>query len=153
MDLEQAQSPLIQILLLLLFALPVIFFLIVQQNTLKAVSPENRKMRPAQVWLQLIPFFGIVWQFIVVVRISDSIRNELLSRAREDSVLGVSEEQLNSTVSRRPTHDIGISFCALFICSLVPFIGAIAAMGGLVCWIIYWGQLARYKAIMERKYI
>jgi len=52
----------------------VMYFLITQQNTLKAIQQQNRLMRPGEVWLQLIPLFGIVWQFIVVTRISDSIR-------------------------------------------------------------------------------
>jgi hypothetical protein len=65
-----------QLLFLLLFYLPLVFFLFTLQNTLKIISSENRKMPPANVWLIIIPLFGILWQFIVVSRIADSIKNE-----------------------------------------------------------------------------
>ena len=61
----------------LLCIVPFILFLLHQQNTLKNVQAHNRTMAPGQVWLQLIPLFGMVWQFIVVTRISESIKREL----------------------------------------------------------------------------
>jgi hypothetical protein len=54
----------------------VILFLINIQNLLKAVNPVNRKMSPGQVWLMLIPLFNIVWQFILVQRVAESIEAE-----------------------------------------------------------------------------
>ena len=48
----------LQIILLLVFVVIAVLFLLTQQNTLKAVKPENRLMQPGLVWLQLIPLLG-----------------------------------------------------------------------------------------------
>jgi len=59
----------IMMILLVVFGiilLPTIFYLITLQNTLHQVKFENRKMQPGQVWLCLIPLFGVIWQFFVV---------------------------------------------------------------------------------------
>jgi hypothetical protein len=130
--------------------IPMIFFLITQQNTLKNIRIQNRTMSPGEVWLQLIPFFGLVWQFIVVGRISDSIRREMASENT------LSFEQTNRNYSNsygtiRPTYDIGITYCVLFCCSIIPIIGGLAYLAGLICWIIYWVRLSEYKNKLEVK--
>ena len=121
-----------------------IFFLIAQQNTLKAIKPQNRRMQPGEVWLQLIPIFNLVWQFIVVGKISDSIRNEINDR-NQNSFLGVADPVFSNDVNRRPTYDIGLTFCILSLCGCIPLLGGIASLAGLVCWIIYWTQIVTYK--------
>lgn len=52
---EPLHAGYIQILLLIVFIIPVIFFVLTQQRTLELIRPENRLMRPGQVWLQFIP--------------------------------------------------------------------------------------------------
>ena len=131
--------------ILALALIPMIFFLLTQQNTLKSIQPANRLMEPGLVWLQLIPLFGLVWQFIVVSRISDSIRNEFNSWQTDDSILGYSDSESMRLAYRRPTYDIGLAYCILFCCSIVPMLGSLAAIAGFVCWIIYWVKLAEYK--------
>ena len=132
-----------------LFLIPTIFFLITQQKTLKSIQPGNRLMDPGMVWLQLIPLFGIVWQFIVVSRISDSLKNEFNSWANDNSILG-DTESLNLT-NRRPTYDIGLAYCILFCCSIIPFLGFFASLAGLVCWILYWVKLSEFKNKITRR--
>ncbi len=127
-----------------------ILFLLNQQNTLKAIQPESRLIRPGEVWLQLIPFFGLVWQFIVVTRISDSIKREFESW-QNDSILGLPDAEAAQLLSVRPTYDIGIAYCILICCSIVPILGSFAAIAGIVCWIIYWVKLAEYKGMIERR--
>jgi len=77
MNLGWTEILLMLIVAFVLFLVPMIFFLLAQQNILRAVSAHNRKMQPGEVWLQLIPLFGLVWKFIVVTRISQSIRSEI----------------------------------------------------------------------------
>ena len=129
-----------------------VLFLLNQQNTLKAIQPENRLIRPGEVWLQLIPFFSIVWQFIVVTRISDSIKREFESW-QNDSILGLPDAEAAQLLNIRPTYDIGIAYCILICCSIIPFLGTFAAIAGIVCWIIYWIKLAEYKRMIERRTI
>ena len=137
-----------QILLLVFFLIPFILFILTQQKTLELVRHENRRMNPGSVWFQLIPYFGLVWQFIVVTKISDSIRNELNSPI-DDSIF--SDTQLPS--GHRPTHSAGISFAALFCISvfLPAMIKGIVALAGLVTWVYYWIQLNRYKKILKER--
>jgi hypothetical protein len=137
------------ILIVCLFLIPTIFFLITQQKTLKSIQPNNRLMEPGMVWLQLIPLFGIVWQFIVVSRISDSLKNEFNSWANDNSILG-DTESLNLT-NGRPTYDIGLAYCILFCCSIIPFLGFFASIAGLVCWILYWVKLSEFKNKITRR--
>ena len=66
----------IALALIALTLIPKIFYLITLQSTLKAISEENRKMPPNNVWLQLIPLFGIVWHFIIIKNMADSISAE-----------------------------------------------------------------------------
>lgn len=112
--------------------IPMIFFLLTLQNTLNAVSFENRKMEPGLVWLSLIPLFGMVWQFIVVDRMAGSLQAEFAKR-------GVATEEA------RPGNSIGLAYCILFCCSLIPFLGYITSIAGLICWIIYWIRINDYK--------
>jgi len=126
----------------------VMYFLITQQNTLKAIQQQNRLMRPGEVWLQLIPLFGIVWQFIVVTRISDSIRREFVSR-QNDSILGYADAQAVAISSERPTYSIGIAMCTLRCCIIVPILGSLALIAALVCLVVYWKKLSDYKRLIE----
>ncbi|MCW3071580.1 MAG: hypothetical protein JWO44_1470 [Bacteroidetes bacterium] len=122
---------------ILIGLIPMIFYLLTLQNTLNEVSPHNRQMPPGQVWLMLIPFFGMVWQFIVVNRIADSLRAECTERN-----IPMEEE--------RPGASIGLAYCILFCCGIIPILGSLASIAGLVCWIIYWIRIAGYKTKLEQ---
>jgi hypothetical protein len=128
----------------LVFFVIYILFLITQQNVLKAIQPHNRKMSPGEVWLQLIPIFNFIWVFIVVTRISDSIKQEFLDR-QENSFLGLPNPEIVEELNKRPAYDIGIAYAVLSVCSIIPLLGGLASLACLVCWIIYWVKLAEYK--------
>ena len=135
-NLSPGSTSLILFFVVILLIIPFIFYLITLQNTLKVISPENRRMTPSQVWLLLIPLFGIVWHFIMVSRISDSIKSESLLR---------NIELKNS----RPCYTIGLTMCILNCISIFPkvagILSSVATIGFLFCWIIYWYQIASYK--------
>lgn len=57
-----------------------IVLLMALSNCLAAVSRRNRQMQPGQVWLNLIPCFGLVWLILTVIRVSDSLRDEYHDR-------------------------------------------------------------------------
>src|SRR6185503_3552948 len=132
------------------FLVAYIFFLVAQQNTLRSIKPHNQKMPPEQVWLQLIPVFNLVWQFIVVNRIADSIRAEIDDRI-STTFLGTAEPVFVNDKIRRPTYNIGLATCILSLFAIIPFIGSLVAitsyipMAFLVCWIVYWTQIVQYK--------
>lgn len=120
-------------LLLLLFLTPMIFYMLTLQNTLKQVSVENRKMPPEQIWLLLIPLFGTIWHFIVVNRIADSLKYEFIKRN-----LPTDED--------RPGATLGIAFCILNCCCIIPILNYFAGLASLICWIIYWSKINGYKS-------
>gem|GEM_PF-5306890 len=48
-------------------------------------------------------------------------------------------------LGRRPMHDIGLAYCILCACSIIPTLGMFSAVAALICWIIYRVKLAEYK--------
>ncbi len=123
------------LILVLLFIIPVIFYLITLQKTLEAIIPENRKMPPGQVWLLLIPLFNYIWQFFTVSNIADSIKaecNRLNIPCNED----------------RPTYNIGLAKNILALCGIIPVVGLLFTLGFIVCWIIYWVKVNEYKNLI-----
>lgn len=116
----------------LLGLIPMIFYLITLSKTLTEVSEMNRKMPPGQVWLVLIPLFGMVWQFIMVNRIADSLKAEFESRNIQ-------------VTEARPGAQLGVAYCTLMVCGIIPILGGLATLAGFVCWIIYWVKINGYK--------
>lgn len=118
--------------IVILILVPYVLFLLTLQKTLQIISPENRKM-PGNVWLMFIPLFNIVWPFIMVSRIADSIGDECL--------------RLNIPVrAQRPTYNIGLTYSILSITSgFIPLIGALAA---ITTWVMYWTKVNEYKKIV-----
>jgi hypothetical protein len=139
----------ILLIALLIGLIPLIFFLITQQNTLKLIQPQNRMMQPGEVWLQLIPLFNLVWHFVVVTKISESIRRELASENTFSFEQQSNPYANNSYGQTKPTYGIGIAYCILYCCSIL--IGALTGIACLICWIIYWVQLADYKNKIQAK--
>lgn len=148
----------LQLILFGVFLILAILFLLTEQNTLRTIRTENRQMTPGQVWLQLIPLFGQVWQFVVVSRIAGSIRNEIASWDN-DSILGT-EAAAIAQGNNRPTMGIGITYCILNCSTILlseitrgsaPTIVGLISLASIVCWVWYWVHLARYKRGLRQK--
>jgi hypothetical protein len=127
----------IAFIFLLLFLIPFILYLVMLQRTMQMVSPDLRKMTPGQVWLIFIPVFGIVWNFLMVGYIADSVSAELQRRN-----LPQTEE--------RAGYGPGLTMCILNVCGIIPFIGSFIALVGLVFWIVYWVKMSGYKRQLEQ---
>lgn len=126
----------LQIVFVLLFIVPLIFFIVCLQNTLQSVSPENRKMPPGNVWLMFIPLFGIIWQFIVVRKIADSIKEEC--------------KKLNISITEsRPGYTLGIIYCISYLIFFIPAFKLLGALATVISCVIYWIKINRYKKLIE----
>ncbi len=116
------------VLLLGLFILPWFFFLLNLHNLLGKVSPVNRAMPAAHVWLNFIPVFNLAWFLYTVVKVRDSVRNEYRAR-------GWPEEG-------DPGYNLGLATGVLaivtFVMGWVPVLGWAFGIAQLVCWILYW---------------
>jgi hypothetical protein len=113
------------------FLLPTIFYLLTLQKALYKCSPENRTIPPGQVWLYLIPLFSLVWHFILIKHVADSLGKEFQKR-------GV-------VVEPRPGYELGFAMCVLNVTGLVPLLGAVTAIAGFVCWIVYWVKIHQFS--------
>jgi hypothetical protein len=123
-----------------------------------AIRKENRLIQPGLIWAQIIPGIGQIWQFFVVTYIADSIRKEFASR-QDDSVLGVPDPAAVEEWGKRPTFAIGIAYSTLTALTVLINIfsssneilamGGLFSLAGIVCWIIYWVQLGRYKRKLQ----
>ncbi|MBN9117666.1 MAG: hypothetical protein J0I06_00595 [Planctomycetes bacterium] len=109
-----------------------IFFLLTLSKALTRCSPRSRTMEPGQVWLNLIPLFNLVWQFITVNRIAESLENEYYDRG-----WGRGGEDYGRSV--------GTTYCVMNLLSWVPYCGGLFGLVGLVCFILYWVKIAGYS--------
>jgi hypothetical protein len=116
---------------LLILLLPTIFYCLTLQNTLKAIRRENRLMPAGQVWLLLVPFFNLIWNFIVVGKMADSIDKEFKAR--------------NIEAQPRPGYSIGLAYSVCCACTLIPLLGWLAQLASLVCWVIFWIKMNACK--------
>lgn len=105
-------------------------------RALRRVSPENRRMEPAQVWLNLIPIFNLIWGAVTVERIAESLRNEFRERGMHRPGTGYGRGVgLTMMVFLVPC----VWFYPAFLCFPVAF--------GF--WIAYWIQVSGYTAQLK----
>ena len=137
MRLGPAEIIVILVTLGLLF-LPTFFFIRSLQALIAEVSVENRRIEPKQFWYLFIPLFNLVWQFIVVNRIADSLKSEFAKREIE-----VDEE--------KPGQTMGLAFAVLMCCGAIPNIGAIACLIGGIFFIMYWVKINNFRSLLQQK--
>jgi hypothetical protein len=138
-----------EMFMILLVSLPVIFFLLTLQKALNRCSIESRTMTPGSVWLLLIPVFNLIWQYIVVARISRSLHNEFTKR--------------NISENPKPGKSLGIAYCTLGLFSILLLFGvgegklfasalfALLFIAASVCWISYWVLISGYSSKLARQ--
>lgn len=131
--LDEATTVIMLVVYAIMFVVAIaiaILYMMALSRALQQCAPRNRTMEPGQVWLNFIPCFGIVWIFITVNRIAESLDNEFRDRGmRRDGDFG---------------KNMGITYNVLNLVSVIPIIGYLTSIGALVCWIIYWVKIAGY---------
>lgn len=121
-----------------------IFFLLTMQKALNRCSPENRTLEPGMVWLALIPLFGMVWSFFIVLRTSESLGAEL----RHRSIPGMESS---------PGRGVGLASCILSawvsLVGWIPYLGlflsSLPALAGAVCWVVYWVKVSKTIRVLD----
>lgn len=120
-----------------------VIFLINMMNLLKKVAASRRTLEPGLVWLQIIPIFAYIWNFVMVTRIADSVGAEIQARGMYGD--------------DKPGFGVGLG---MSICAVVGALGSFGnAMGllsisllawvaYLLLWIIYWVQMSQYSSRM-----
>lgn len=114
-----------------------IFYILTLQRALNKCSPLSRTFQPGTMWLLLIPFFNLIWNFIVVLGVSASLGNEF--RARNASY-----------VDAEPGKSIGIAMSVCGACSIVPILGILAGLPYLILWIVYWVKIKDFSELLDQ---
>ncbi|MGH8372186.1 MAG: hypothetical protein ACRETO_05590 [Gammaproteobacteria bacterium] len=107
-----------------------ILYLITLFNVLNAVAPANRKLEPGLVFLLLIPLFNLVWNFIVIGKLRDSLQAEYTARDLQGDGFG---------------YGVGLAMCILVACGIIPILNLLTGIPALICWIIFWVKMAGYR--------
>ncbi len=118
---------------------PAIFFLLTLSSTLSKCAPGFRTMEPGMVWLLLVPFFSLIWNFFVVMAVAKSLANEYARRGIP------SPEPL-------PGQRIGIAMCVCVCCCIVPLLGFLVGLASLLLWIMYWVKIAEFSRLLDLPY-
>jgi hypothetical protein len=121
------------------------FFLRNLRDLLNQVSYDNRKMEPGNVWLNFIPVFNLVWVFVTVLRVRDSVRAEYGSRRLSSGGdfgfgVGIAYATLlvfGAVFSAIPTDEHSFT--------PVDGISSGITIALLVCFIVYWVKCSRLK--------
>jgi hypothetical protein len=122
-------------ILFVIVLLPTIFFLYTLQKALARCEPGSRTMTPGQVWISLVPLVNLVWPFLVVNAVSESLHREFTRR-------GMAEDP-------EPGRKLGLAFATLALLSAVPLLNLLTGIPMIVCWILYWVKIAGYSAKLE----
>lgn len=108
-----------------------VFYLLTLSKALKRVDESRRGMSPGMVWLNLIPLFNLGWHIYTVVQMSDALAKEFDAR--------------QISYENKPGYVIGLVASILMATSIIPYIGFFLFIGGAVCGIIYWVQVAEFS--------
>ena len=119
-----------------MFVLVGVFFLLTLSRALQKCSLSSRTMEPGMVWLMLVPLVNLVWQFFVVLALSNSLGNEFRARGIVN-------------VEREPGKAIGIGMCVCGACSIIPLLNLLALPAHLVLLIVYWVKIAGYSRMLD----
>jgi heme/copper-type cytochrome/quinol oxidase subunit 2 len=134
MDLIDIEIKGLTIVLSIALLIAYILFVVSLQNTLKLIKYKNRLMQPGSVWLTLIPVFNYFWQFVLVYRVTHSIKNEL----RTKGVL-VNHSSFLAT---------GRAACIFGCVAIINELAIVCGLCSVACWIAFW-----YKVNSHRKQI
>jgi hypothetical protein len=104
-------------------------------------------MEPGQVWLMLVPCWNIIWQFVVAVRVPESLRAEFVARGRDDGsdygkgialascILGLVGGACGRglQMSDPAGQDVG------------AMISGVVGIVNLILFIVFWSKIASYS--------
>jgi hypothetical protein len=119
-----------------------IYWLRTMQRAIEACASANRTTNASGVWMILIPGFGMVWQFVMIGHVSESLKKEYQSRNWL-----IEEDQPAYGKGITAAVIISIVFLIRGIFWVQPWLGF---LGLLVAGFTMWSHAERVKAFMER---
>ena len=105
------------------------------QRCFDALQPAFRPQVPtALVWLGLVPYLGFLALIAAVVMLSVSLKKE--GEARRTDAFGDGGLAL------------GLAAAILSLLSVIPSIGLLLGLAGLVCWILHWLKVSGFRRLL-----
>ena len=74
------------------------------------------------VWLMMIPCFNLVWGFFVYPKLAESYEAYFRAQGRPDVDCG---------------RNLAMAYCILVCTSIIPYLGALTGMAGLIVLILF----------------
>jgi len=104
--------------------IPAIFYILTLSGVLQKCAPASRTIEPGPVWILLIPLVNLVFSFIVVF-------------------------EMAQTLQPSPGKSLGLAMCICGCCRIIPVLGLLAMLAHLVLWIIYWVKISEYSRMLD----
>jgi hypothetical protein len=134
-----------------------IFYPVTLHRAMNRCAPRNRTMRPALVWLAIVPILHFYGWFLIPIQIGKSLKNEFSDRDLDDG--GHYGNRIGVAAAAACVAGIVIYLIALGLLGIPgdPFSWlatiAIALMmlsipillASIVLWIVYWVKIAGYS--------
>lgn len=114
-----------------------IAYILTLSRTLQKCAPSSRTMQPGMVWLLLVPLFNLIWNFLVVNAVSESLTKEFRLRG----VLFFESE---------PGKRVGMPMAICGACSVIPILGILAWLASVVLWVVYWVKVAGFSKMLDQ---
>ena len=96
-------------------------------------------MQPNMVWLLLVPFLNIYWNFVFVRKMTDSFNNEFFDR--------------KIAVEEQPTQRNGYFFAGSFLVFNFPlpmFVNFVCLFLSLIALVIYNAKIREHKRLLQQ---
>jgi hypothetical protein len=117
------------------------------QMALRRISPRNRRMAPDLVWLLMVPCVHFVMQFVVAVRLPDSLQNEFRERGQDAG--GDYGKHLGGSCAALNIMVVAVARLADSVVPDDPALSAIACVLAFLYAVLalaFWVKIARYSA-------
>lgn len=108
------------------------------RTTLFLVKKENRLMVPGQAFLIVLPIFNLLWNFMVINALRDSLNNEFFDR--------------KVAIDVDPTQNEGRFFAWSFLIRNFPLpiiMLFIAIAFNFIGFFVYWRKINEYKRLLQ----
>jgi hypothetical protein len=117
-------------------------------------------MAPGLVWLNLVPILGLVWSFVTVVQVGNSLQREFRDRGLDrgggyGKVLGILMHVVALFAPCFGYGGLGVAIAvddgdeSPIILAIGAGIGGMFGLVYLVMWIVYWVQISGYTRTLN----
>ncbi len=128
----------------------VVYYLLTLQKALQRCHPDNRRMQPGLVWLNLVPCLNLIWQFLTAIQVPDSLKAEFQDRGLDEGgdygktiglaycILGLVGGVVQNVPQLAAPGNQNMQFVGLGL-------GGLFGLINLALWITFWVRIAGYS--------